>query len=336
MAYKLWVGLFLLSLSFAAITEENDVWVLNESNFQEALDIQPDLLVEFYAPWCGNCKKLAPEYAKAAKVLKAKTPSVRIAKVDGTRNSNLASQYGVDGYPSLKYFVNKNATEYSGGKTEDEIVAWVWKKAGPATIIVDNLSDLKTKLENSKVAVVLFAQKDSPKASIFEKVAKSLEDLKFYLSTDPAALQEYEVTESKVILFKPFDDKQDKYDGKFTEVRFKKWVEENKKPLLMKFDDAAIEYIFQKQHPCVFLFRFENDTSSYDQMVSKVGKPFKQHIAFSYADLSLSENKRLGEYLGFGVKDMPTVMIVDHKDGLNKYKISEALSELSIKTFIQD
>ena len=70
MVFKLWIGLAVAISVLSEITEEEDVWVLSDENFQEALDLQPDLLVEFYAPWCGHCKKLAPEYSKAAKKLK--------------------------------------------------------------------------------------------------------------------------------------------------------------------------------------------------------------------------------------------------------------------------
>ncbi|CAG9315654.1 unnamed protein product [Blepharisma stoltei] len=336
MASKLWLGLLLVSLSFAAITEEEDVWVLDESNFQEALDAQPDILVEFYAPWCGHCKKLAPEYAKAAKTLKGKNPPIRIAKVDATASSNLASQYGVSGYPTLKYFINKKPTEYSGGRTEDTIVSWIMKRAGPALTIVDTVADLKKQLGSAKVAGVLFAQKDAAEVSIFEAVAKSFDGPSFFVSTDAAALQEYGVTEPKVILFKQFDDKEVKYDGALTQTDITKWVEENKKPWVMPFDDAAIEYIFQKQNPCVFLFRSESDAPKYADAMSKLGKELKQDIAFSFADLNQSENKRLGDYLGIYVKDMPIVVLIDHKGGLNKYKLAEAPSEESIRTLVQD
>ena len=63
-------------------------------------------MVEFYAPWCGHCKNLAPEWESAAKTLsEAKLdPPITLANVDATEEDNkpLATKYGVKGFPTIK------------------------------------------------------------------------------------------------------------------------------------------------------------------------------------------------------------------------------------------
>merc|ERR1712192_200388 len=105
------------------------VLVLDNDNFQGAIDANSMVLVEFYAPWCGHCKKLTPEYASAAATLAEAGSPVKLAKVDATENKELGTKFGVKGYPTLKWFQDGVAQEYSGGRTADTIVSWINKKS---------------------------------------------------------------------------------------------------------------------------------------------------------------------------------------------------------------
>ena len=90
---------------------------LTEANFKKLVLGSDDMwLVEFFAPWCGHCKNLAPHWSKAAGELKGK---VKLGAVDATVHASLAQQYGVQGYPTIKYFpqgVKSGPEEYNGGK----------------------------------------------------------------------------------------------------------------------------------------------------------------------------------------------------------------------------
>ncbi len=82
--------------------DEKDVVVLTDRNFEKTITDSDEMwLVEFYAPWCGHCKTLAPHWASAATELKGK---VKIAKLDATEEKTMASKYGIRGFPTIKYF----------------------------------------------------------------------------------------------------------------------------------------------------------------------------------------------------------------------------------------
>ncbi|MGH0181005.1 UNVERIFIED_CONTAM: hypothetical protein FKN15_005775 [Acipenser sinensis] len=143
----------------AEIAEEDDVLILKKSNFEEALKAHPNILVEFYAPWCGHCKALAPEYAKAAGQLKAEGSELRLGKVDATEESDLAQEFKVQGYPTIKFFKNGDKSapkEYSAGRQADDFINWLKKRTGPAATTLAEASAAEQLIEGSEVVVIGF------------------------------------------------------------------------------------------------------------------------------------------------------------------------------------
>lgn len=105
----------------------SDVVELTDSNFEKLVLKSDDMwLVEFFAPWCGHCKNLAPQWEIAATDLKGK---VKLGALDATVHSVMASKYGVQGYPTIKFFHKGDVEDYDGGRTASDIVAWATDKA---------------------------------------------------------------------------------------------------------------------------------------------------------------------------------------------------------------
>uniref|UniRef100_A0A5B6ZJ79 protein disulfide-isomerase n=1 Tax=Davidia involucrata TaxID=16924 RepID=A0A5B6ZJ79_DAVIN len=155
------LALFLVSSAFA-----DDVVVLTEDNFEKEVGQDRAALVEFYAPWCGHCKKLAPEFEKLGTTFK-KAKSVLIGKVDCDEHKSICSKYGVSGYPTIQWFPKGSLEpkKYEGARTAEALVGFVNNEGGtnvkmatiPSSVVVltsDNFNEIV--LDETKDVLVEF------------------------------------------------------------------------------------------------------------------------------------------------------------------------------------
>lgn len=163
--------------------DESAVVVVTDKNVDEVLGKAKFALVMFYAPWCGHCKSMKPAYAAAALQLKESHPDVIIAKVDATEEKDLASKHEIQGFPTLKWFVDgKLAGEYGAGRTTDDIIRWVTKKTGSATSNVETVEALQAAA--GKVLLLAYFDKfEGADHAAYEAAAQKDDNVHFLKTT---------------------------------------------------------------------------------------------------------------------------------------------------------
>jgi len=101
---------------------------LTEANFMRHISNNDiPVLVDFWAPWCGPCKMMAPAYAQAARMLE---PQMRVVKLDTEQAQNLAAQFNIRSIPTLAVFKGgREVARQAGAMDANNIVAWARSKA---------------------------------------------------------------------------------------------------------------------------------------------------------------------------------------------------------------
>ncbi|KAI0659960.1 protein disulfide isomerase [Cubamyces menziesii] len=231
----------------------SNVLELTPDNFDEHIGKGKPALVEFFAPWCGHCKNLAPTYEQLADAFAHAKDKVIIAKVDADgAGKPLGQKYGVTGFPTLKWFGPDGGEpeKYDGGRDLDALANFITTKSGvksnikppppPAYDILDIHTFDEVALNPEKDVIVAFTapwcghcKRLKP---VYEEVAKDFasEPNCVVANVDADAknnrplAEKYEIGSFPTIKFFPKGNKEEPidYDGARTEEAFVEYLNE--------------------------------------------------------------------------------------------------------------
>ncbi|KAF8361681.1 hypothetical protein PRIPAC_88604 [Pristionchus pacificus] len=219
----------------ASVEEEDGILVLTSDNFHSTIASHPLVLVEFHAPWCGICKKLAPEYAKAAGILKDEGSYVRLAKVDATVHEDLAAKYEITGYPTIMLFRYGKPSPYTGGREAVDIVAWMKKRSGPSVLQIDSIAALGEFTQRRDVyGVAYFEDQQSTEALAYKEAADDIDGITFGITSNSDVRKNMNNLQRK----------NEGFEGEFTVEAIKRWIEITRIPLITSLDQHNVQDIF--------------------------------------------------------------------------------------------
>ncbi|XP_077126228.1 protein disulfide-isomerase TMX3 [Ranitomeya variabilis] len=175
-------AIFLLARSSAFVedldetfkeTREEDVW-----------------LVDFYAPWCGHCKKLEPVWNEVGIEMRSSGSPVRVGKMDATVHSSIASEFGVRGFPTIKLLKADMAYNYRGPRTKEDIVEFANRVAGPLIRPLPSQQMFDHVQKRHRVLFVYVGVESTLKEKFIE-VASELIVYTYFFSASEEVLPEY-------------------------------------------------------------------------------------------------------------------------------------------------
>jgi len=337
----------------ADITKEDGVLVLKNENFDEIVKEAELILVEFYAPWCGHCKHLAPEYVKAAAELSKLDPPVPLAKVDATVETELASRFSVRSYPTLKIFRHGAPSDYNGPREAKGIIAYMERQIGPSYKVIKTSDELKRAIEENDMrreptVVGFFPEQSDSGYEHFVKAADYFRDQSRFLQVNEKSIASeygYDTPYGTVVIFKRFDDVD-------PEISFKdfhsgssliSWVNENSLPLVGVFNRDTEARYKKLRLPLVkvyidvdFLGVNRKRTIYY---INRVRKTAAENLSLrekvSFVAIDRKEYASDMARFGFEEKGLVSVGIDDLVKG-QKFRMTEEFSAESLLTFVND
>ncbi|TFK43487.1 protein disulfide isomerase [Crucibulum laeve] len=279
----------LLALATLVLGEAaSDVLSLTTADFESSVADAPLMLVEFFAPWCGHCKALAPHYEEAATALKEK--NIKLAKVDCVDEADLCQGKGVQGYPTLKVYRNGTPVDYTGPRKADGIISYMVKQSLPAVseVTAANLDEFQ-KADKIVAVAYLSSTTDAPAAEFSKAAEAHRDDYLFGVTTDEAAIKAAGVTPPAVVVYRSFDEPKSDYPypiSSLTSEDLVSWIKELSVPTIDEVSGENYAVYAQSPKPLAYLFL---DPSSEDkeaqiEAIRPVAQKYKSKMNFVWID----------------------------------------------------
>ena len=322
-------------LTYLSKTYAGDVLSLGASDFGPTVENTDLSLVKFYAPWCGHCKKIAPEFEKAATQLKKNDPPVTLIEVDCTEHQSVCGKYGVSGYPTLKIFRNGEASDYQGGRQASDMVKIMAAQAGPVSLeILDEAKLAKVQDSHFTTIYGFFSSENDEAAKNFNKVANEYQEtLDFVHSYNSDIAEKAGFAQGDIVILRPkvmkskFEDQEIKFPESETASveALRTFIEVNQAGLAPVIEMDTLHLMLQGKAVVLAVFdvdyeRNPKGTQYWRNRVMKVAKDFPD---FQFACANFVDFARIVTDMGIEKPHDNSPIIFQLHGDQSKYVMTE-------------
>ncbi|KAK3937667.1 protein disulfide-isomerase erp38 [Diplogelasinospora grovesii] len=342
----------------AVVAAKSAVLDLIPDNFDSVvLKSGKPTLVEFFAPWCGHCKNLAPVYEELASAFEFAKDKVQIAKVDADAERSLGQRFGVQGFPTLKFFDGKSdkPTDYNGGRDLESLSAFITEKTGvkskkkltpPSSVVMLTDSNFKKNIGGDKNVLVAFTAPwcghCKTLAPVWESVATDFANEPNVLiakvdadaATGKATASEYGVSGFPTIKFFPAGSKTaEDYNGGRSEEDFVQFL--NKKAGTHRATGGGLDATAGtiEALDAIVVKYTTTGASSLSEVAAeakKAAETLKENAQYKYAEYYIRVFDKLAKSDGYAAKEFARLDGMIKKGGLAPSKLDELTSKANI------
>ncbi|CAM8989201.1 unnamed protein product [Rhodiola kirilowii] len=305
----------LYSVSSHEFNVDGRVIELVDSNIDAAISTFDYILIDFYAPWCGHCKRLAPELDAAAPILSGLKEPVVIAKVDADKYSSLAYKHEIDGYPTLKLFMHGVPTNYNGPRKAEALVRYLKKFVAPNVSVLDSDSAVKSFVEEASSSFPIFIGFGLNESTVSEFAIKYKKKAWFSVakdfSEDVMILYDFDKVPALVAIHPTYDERSVFY-GPFEDTFLGAFVKQNLFPLVMPITYESLKLLRDDDRKVVLtIVQDESDEKSV-KLIKLLKGAAASNRNFMFGYVGVKQFDEFTETFGVGKKtSLPTMVVWD-------------------------